>query len=180
MSESSPEVVPGGTSGVSRRDGWTYDRFVEVGRTVVTTSAWYLGDLVLDMCASAEARPITVYADDIGVSRKTIEGYRKVARAYPVDVQTSVAVPWSVCNIFCSQDDRMDLVQDPSWTTVSARDEVASRSQAVEDRRNRLDEWTRSQSRRNPPPGSEDRPRNTPVESAEDLGPAGCTAGSRG
>ena len=47
MSES-PVVSPGEGSGVSRRD-WDYDRFVEVGRTVVSTSAWFLGDLVIDM-----------------------------------------------------------------------------------------------------------------------------------
>ena len=111
-----------------------------------------------------------MYAEDIGISRKTLEGYRKVARAYPIlDVRTASNLPWSVFNVFCSQPDREGLVADSSWTVATARAEVASRSQVEVDRRARIEAWSRSQSRRNPDPAAEARS-SVPVAEATDLG----------
>lgn len=102
-----------------------YEEAVKQGREAAR-SQWTLGDLALTIETEYGEGTLQQFADDIGVEYRTLDDYRRVAAAYEIP-ERSGNLPWSVHQIFASQEDRAKLVRR-RWTAKVAREEIQARA----------------------------------------------------
>lgn len=100
-----------------------YDEAVKLGREAAK-SQWTLGDLALSLEPKYGDATLATFADDIGVSLKTMEQYRHVADIYPEkDGRPSI---FGLAVTLMAQPDRAELVTTVS-TVKEARELVKAR-----------------------------------------------------
>jgi len=105
-----------------------YDALVQAGREArerADEMQWVEGDLALEVEAlPADEMPrdpetgqfldpergLKVYADDVGIPRKTLAEYRRTAGAFPVATRVATA-PWAVHRMLAGQEDRFELIR---------------------------------------------------------------------
>jgi hypothetical protein len=118
--------------GTPRQQERTWDELVEAGRKLANSHQFPLGDLAAEVETEHGEGKLAQYAAEIGVPLKTLEQYRTVARAWPLEDRSS---NWTVCKVLASQDDRFELLAaEPDMTVRRAREIVAGRKPPEENR----------------------------------------------
>lgn len=103
---------------------------VQRGRALVTEindRKWELGDLANEVCPAgtpgAHDERLGQFADEIGVSRQTLNEYRTVAAAWGPSARAE-GQTYTTHRMLAARDDRFDIIAEQTWTYNSLSDRL--------------------------------------------------------
>jgi len=90
---------------------------------------WRTGDAAASVRVLYGCRQIQELAVSLGVPYATVLQWRRVARRFPPEYRRD-GLPWGVFQTLAGEPDRLELIEDIDWTTLSAVAFVRARREA--------------------------------------------------